>query len=363
MKPLLTVLNKTLVREFYRQHAGAFTVVLLLAGGFMRGQEHHALATYAVHSPLMLGAYFALWLVYTLNVVRFGVKTFRQHPFLQLIRLVPLGVRIRALLAAAGLLLLPVLGYAGYVSVVGWQQEAGRSLAVLVLGLPLLTLLPVLLWEYFLRNPDQTFRLDWPGVIRFNTPYPLFFIRLLLRNEPLTLLLTKAGSLLLLAGLCALYPTDDYDLRLLLLGALLAAALHSGLLYQFYRFEAVHLSLLRNLPTSTLRRFATYVFILMLLLLPELLLLLRSGPEGVLFSRLLAVWLLLVGLALVLYTLLLARHQPPDRLMPLVGGMVIFYFFLIMYRIPAYGLVAGTFGGGAFLFFRFFPKSEPAFFE
>jgi len=258
-------------------------------------------------------------------------------------------------------LLTPVLAYAGYVFTVGWLEGARGSLAVLSGSVVLLSLLPLLAVEYALRFPSPRFRLSLPLPGQLTTPYPLFFLRHRLHHEPLTLLLTKAGSLLVLAGVCALYPTDDYDLRLLLLGALLAAALHAGLVYQLYRFEAVWLRLARNLPIPPLRRAVLHALILALLLVPEALLLIRNQPAAVTAGETISVWCLLTGLVFGLYSLLWLRHRSPDQLMPLVFGMVILYFFPVMYQLPAFLLGLGTLLLALLLFVLRYPNAEPAF--
>jgi len=54
LKSIVIVLHKVMVREFYRSNASFFLVVIGLGAGFMRSNEHVALAEFFVSSPLLL---------------------------------------------------------------------------------------------------------------------------------------------------------------------------------------------------------------------------------------------------------------------------------------------------------------------
>ncbi len=353
---LWRVVYRCLVAEFYRRNLGLFLVVLLLAGGFLSSVEHIALARYAMQLPLVLGAYGALWALYALKTVQFVGQTLREPAFeiLFFLRIVPVRTRWLLLAGAQAALLGPVVGYAVFVMVYGYAPGAEWALATVPGFLVLMTLSAVLRYDSWLKNPhaDQRRRsLSAWMTQRWRQPYPIYFIQHALRAEPVLLLLTKLGTGFVLWGVCRLYPTDDYDGRLLALGVLLAAAVQGPLLVAWKEFEDQKLLFLRNLPFSLAQRAGFYLLTTALLWLPEMLLLLRYRPEGV--SRDFQLGVAAFGLALnaLFFSSLFGKSRSLEELMPRLFWGVIAGFFGVMFRVPVGGLVVGCLAS-AFLIFR-----------
>ncbi|GAB3913986.1 hypothetical protein GCM10028803_58720 [Larkinella knui] len=361
MSALWTVPEKLIVRQFYLQNTGLFLVVLMLGFGFLSSTEHIALATYALTDWSFLGAYVVLWVLYTIHSLRFSLQVVQKTDLLQLFRLIPPGKRVVLLYFLHLQLLAPVIGYAGFMIWVGNQQNATAANTGLVVIVSLLSLLPLPFVERALRNPNPE---QFSGNIsawlrqRFATPYGLFFIRYLFREQPATLLLTKIGSCLGILGVLALYPTDDYDIRLLSLGMLLSAALQAGIVFELYQFEANQLLLLRNLPVSIGNRLLGYLKIIALLISPEAVLLIKNHPADVSIPATLFVWLFGLGLVALQYATLLARHRSRDRFMSLLFWPIIGCFLLIMYRLPVWALALAGLAAATLLFIRTYYRSS-----
>ncbi|MFD1143840.1 hypothetical protein ACFQ4C_22110 [Larkinella insperata] len=360
MKALWTVPEKLIVRQFYLQNSGLFLVVLLLGFGFLSSNEHIALATYALHDSVFLAGYVALWLLYTAYVIHFQRQLLHTTNLLQFFRLIPAVKRLSVFYLLNLQLLAPVVLYAGFMLWVGVQQRTTTANGSLILIAGTLSLLPLPFIERALHNPNPELFTGYLGNwLRqtLTTPYGLFFIRYLFREQPITLLLTKAGSCLLTAGILLLYPTDDYDIRLLSLGMLLSAAFHAGVVFELYQFEARQLMLLRNLPLPLARRLLLYGGIQALLLIPEALLLIVRGPETVSLLDLAGVWFLGFSLLWLQFAALLTRHQPRDRFVATLFWPLIAFFLLIMYRLPAGSLASLSIVVATSLFIRNFYRS------
>lgn len=360
MNALLIVLRKTIVNQFYRQNAGLFFVVLMLAGSFLRAGDHIALAEATVHSPVMLTLYQAFWLLYTVFATRFAVGTIRQTEVLYQLRLIPTLRRWLSLLTVQYTLLSPILVYTAFVGWISWQQGTSGSSWQLVAGVIFMLVVPLFWLDHALKTPNRqplTVRLGGDWHERFTTPYTLFFIRHLIKNQPVLLFITKVGTCLLILGVLNLYPTDDYDIRLLALGAMLMAVSHSTVAYHLYQFEHERLAILRNLPIRPSRRLLSYALVFALLLLPEALLLPRYQPVGVSLVALAGVWVFGHSVTLLLFTLLLPRHRSLDQLMPLVCALLLVFFFCIMYQLPGWGLSLTNWAIASALFFRFYQRS------
>lgn len=360
MKAIITVLTKTIVWQFYRQNAGLLAVVFLIAGSFLRAIEHITLAQVAVHSLFIFAFYLAIWALYTLHATRFFVRAIRQHTILYHARLLPRRIRLTGLYITQLQLLLPVLMYAGFMLVISLQEKTHTASLLLISSVLMLSALPLSWIHYTLLapNPERAVtRLTTQFGQRLTTPYGLFFIRYLLQHQPILLLLTKVGTLLLTVGILLLYPTDSYDIRLLGLGMVFVAVGHVAVVYQLYQFEHERLTLYRNLPVSLFQRLLRYVFLLGILFLPEGLILIRNAPADLSVFALVSVWMFGHSVLLLQFTSLLKQFRPLDKFLPTLFWFSIGGFFFIMYRIPLWCLAFCGWGVGSWLFFTYYWKS------
>lgn len=341
---MLAILYRLLVLPFYVRNAGTFLVVILLAFGFMRPMDHEALIAAALGSPFLLSVLAGLWAIYTLRTVSFvrGQLAEPANLFLQTFRLIPAATRALFWTVLFVQLLLPVIGYAVWMLARAVHYGAWGAFSFISTVLATLVMLGAAGADYRLRHhPPGAIRLPRPSV---RLRYELFFPVHWLRHEPLSLLLTKVISCLLLAGVCRLYPTDDYDERLLLIGLMLALITHARLPQQLSDFEHRYLLFLPNLPLSRWQRLARYALTYGLLWLPELLILGRNAPAAVGFDYLIWLWLTGWGWLLLLHTLAYGHDVPPDRWQTGIFAGFIVGLLAIMFGLPVFGWLAMGWG-------------------
>jgi hypothetical protein len=331
---MLTLLNKVLVGPFYARNAGTFLVIMLLTFGFLSAVEHKALITAALGSPFLLALVFVLWSLYLLKTVSFIWQELivPEHLFLQTFWLVPTLKRWSLWLAIQASLLLPIIAYAGWMLQIATHYQKWDALSAISIYIISLILVGAALADYRLRHPNPD-GLRLPQ-LRVKLRYELFFPMHWLRHEPLSAVLTKAFSGLLLAGVCRLYPTDDYDQRLLLIGLLLAVLGHSQVGGQISSFERQYLLLLPNLPLSWYQRFSRYLITYGVIWLPELLILLRNCPDAVQLDYVVWLWLAGWGWLMLLNSLAYGYDVLPDRWLTGVVGGFIFGLLAIMFGVP-----------------------------
>ncbi|GAB3996962.1 hypothetical protein GCM10028807_40890 [Spirosoma daeguense] len=331
---MLTFLNRVFVGPFYARNAGTFLVLVLLAFGFLSGREHKALITAALGSPFLLALVFVLWSLYLLKTVSFVWQELSapEHLFLQTFWLVPTFKRWTLWLTIQIGLLAPIIIYAGWMVQLATTYQKWDSLSAIISYISCLILGGTWLNDYRLRNPSpEAIRLPQ---LRITLPYELFFPAYWLRYEPLSLVLTKAFSGLLLAGVCRLYPTDDYDERLLLIGLLLAVLGHAQVGGQVSSFERKYLLLLPNLPLSWAQRFGRYVVTYGLLWLPELLILLRNCPVDVSLYYVVLAWLTGWGWLLMMHSLAYRYEIMPDNWLTGIIAAFAIGLLVIMFGLP-----------------------------
>lgn len=350
------ILQRTLVRAFYQRHAGFLGVTLYLAFGFMRASDHEAIMEAALISPFLLAGFVGIWAVYTLRAVSFVRKTLSapELTFLQTLRLLPDPHRWLLWAGVFWNVLGPVIGYAAWTVSVGIKRGATGPVLVIILSVLALWLAAIWATDWRLHHPQpEPLRLP---ARRFVLPYWLFYPAYLARHRPLILALTKVASCLVLTGICRLYPTDEYDERLLLIGLILSVITHAGLCQQFALFETRNLLLLRNMPFSAWQRRGFYTLTYALLWFPEALILLRNwpghswpdqNPTGM-FGVLL--WLTGLTWLLAMHTLVYHRSDNVDWWFRRVFAGVIIGTVLVMFGVPVWawlltGLAAVSFLG------------------
>ena len=351
---MLTTLHRLLVLPFYVRNAGTFAVVFYFAFGFMRPMDHEALITEALGSPFLLSLFGLVWALYTVRTVSFirGQLAAPEHLFLQTFWLVPAQTRGLFWLILFAQLLIPVILYAGWMGARAVHYQTWMALVAIVGAVLALLVAGVSAADYRLRHPaPDTLRLP---DLRIRLPYELFFPTYWLRHEPLSLLLTKLISCLLLVGVCRLYPTDDYDHRLLLIGLMLAIITHSQVGRQLSAFEQRYLLLLPNLPLSVVQRFGRYVLIYGLIWLPELLILLRNYPAEIQFAYVGGLWLTGWGWLLLLHGLAYGRNVPPEHWQTVVFWSFIVGLLAIMFGLPMVGWLTLSWLGAVLIQYRSF---------
>ncbi|QKZ13764.1 hypothetical protein [Spirosoma sp. KUDC1026] len=346
---MFTVLYRTLVLPFYVRNAGTLMIVVLLAFGFMRPMDHEALITAALGSPFLLSLVFVGWGLYAWRTISFvrNQLLIPEHLFLRTFRLVPPVNRYLVWLGLATQLLLPVIGYAAWMLARAVHYQTWGSLSAIVFILIALIGCGAAAADFRPRNPVP-FSLTLPS-LSVQLPYVLFYPTYWLRQEPLSLVLTKTISMLLLVGVCRLYPTDDYDQRLLLIGLMLAIIAHSQVGRQQHAFEQRYLLLLPNLPLFWFQRLGRYVLTYGLIWLPELLIILRNCPDKVSLIYGIGLWLTGWGWLLLLHSLAATRNITPERWQTSVFWAFIIGLISIMFGLPVGGwLVIGWLGATGF---------------
>lgn len=363
MISILTILRKTLVVEYYRLNTGFLFLVLMFAFGILRPEDHIALSAYVFASPFLLALVMGIFALYHLKTVFFVRQRllWDSYEVLYQLVLIPKWQRWMAWLYVQLILWLPVMLYAAFVGFYGWKFGQKTAVIVTFIYILFVPITGIMSYEYRIFRPNPDTKLNAVSGYfnrQFKKPYWSYFMLYLFKQNPVLLLTTKGFTCFIVMGICTIYPTDDYDERLLSLGILTIGLVHSVLLLHLYEFEHLQLPLLRNLPLTLRQRAIRYFQLFLLLLLPETLFLIRYLPETVTAWYTVQWWALGMGFLWVIFGRFLQRHYTMDLL--LRQGVYVFFagFFLIMFRVPALFLAITSFSIGIYLFHRFYYASE-----
>lgn len=350
------ILHLTLVQQYYRQNALFIFVILMGAFGFLSGREHITLIRHALHQPTVLYVAFFFWALHSLKVTAFGLRALalRENEFLHHLHLFSRGQRILAFFLVLFQLIPLTFLYALCMAVVAWQEQKwGTGIAGILFHL-VMCLLGAGLMEMKFTRPDWRLPRFLP---RWSLPFPewSFFPYYLVTRQTVLFFLSKVFSVGLLLIVCVLFPTDDYDVRLLGLGAVLAAFGSTVIFQNWIFYEWRYFDFVRNLPLGIPQRFAKYASVIFLLVLPEWLVLLRNWPWALGWMDLGRVAFLLYGVSLGLY-FYQRWDGASDNFKPIVYAAIAFCI-LVMFQVPL-EILAVLSGGGGFVLFRSHYYSE-----
>lgn len=265
-----------------------YLVILLLAFGFLRGEEHIQLARLFMARTALLLLIALFWGLHVVKSAFFFLKLMRQSqyeilfetPFLpprkSLVELSLMQVSLNAIF----------LLYAAFMLMIGIVEKQWVNVGILLVVNIIYIAAPVLWKAKLLRSPAAFHRNSklW-GLQLPKIAYPSwsFFTVFLLKEEPFYLLLQKLFAAVVIAGMVYFYPTDDYDERLLKLGLFVVASGYFTLAQPYEAFYVNGILFTRNLPISVLKFFGSLCLNAVIFTLPELILFISYLPDSVSF--------------------------------------------------------------------------------
>jgi hypothetical protein len=343
-----TILHKVFVKEFYRLNAGFFLVIVILTFGFMSGVEHKALAEFFIASPVVMLIPIAVWTIYLIKIVSFNRHqlTLSENQFLFEIVLLPRSRQSISFLLALSSQFLPAILYGCFLVLMAAKHQKIIPILIVVLSISLLLLVSVTLMQWMVASRLRDKRIT--GIKRFldykfSKPFVQFYTEWVIRQEPVMLLGTKIFSGILIFAVTQLYKGEDYDWRLLAMGATIAFIANFMVIAALKRFEGFRLSLLRNLPMSLMKRSAIHLAVMTILCIPEVILLIRNFPENLPWQH--SVFTILFGISICMFLYGLSfinsiQHKDPVRW---IFGAGIAWILLVLWKVPLELLAAVNF--------------------
>jgi len=340
----MKILMISTVREFFRQRAGMFFVILGVLLGFMSSREHYSFALFFLTDPFGMHYLLVIWLIYCLLCIQFLIKLWSlpEYTFIYNSRLWIVSKRLtRFFLLALGLLQ-PLIYYGFYVVSIASQDGLLHRIWPICLYYVLLSTIVVFAAEWRIRHP-HVYQKPIKTVFRWPFPRPASWIywsmEWLLREKALTFLVCKIGAIGIVMGTLLYYSTGTYDIRLPAIGMSLGYLLNIGLSYELYRWESDIWLWGRTLPTSPFRRLLRLLALHALIILPETLVSLRQNALP--FVEVLQLYGLGLSLLILFHVYLYKKGGLlEDTMQPVLLGFVVLTL-LILYKSPI-PAIAGT---------------------
>jgi hypothetical protein len=357
----MKILMISTVQAFFRQRAGMFFVLMGLLFGFMSSREHYGFALFFLTDPFGMYYLVVIWGLYTLLCAHFISNLWTQpdYHFIYNTRLWPNTKRmIRFVMMALGFLQ-PILYYGIYIISIARQDKLLHRVWPIFIFYALLSMTLVLVAEHRIRTP-RFFHAK--GKTVFNWPFPrpvswiYWSIEWLFREKGLTLLCCKIGAIGVFICTLIYYQTDTYDIRLPAIGLTLGYLLNIGLSYELFRWENEIWLWNRSLPVSRVVRFTRTLRIHAILIIPETLIAVRYNVIAAL--EILQLYVLGLSVILIFHSYLYKRGGLlEDMMKPVLSGFVVLTF-LILYKIPVWGIGAAGLLLSCYLYSKWYGKEE-----
>jgi len=332
------------VSAFFRQRAGTFLVLLGVLFGFLSANEHHAFAVFFLTGSYGMLTLFFIWLIYSLLCVQFLINTWElpEYTFIFHARTWPAPVRMRRFAVQALGFLQPILYYGVYLLTIAIQDKLFARLWPIIPFYVVLMLMLTSAAEWRIRKPVLYVAAKSKSIIQWPFPRPASWLywsmEWLVRERGITLLVGKTGAMLVAAGTMLYYSTGDYDIRMPAVGMSLAYLLNLGLSLELYQWEAEIWLWGRSLPVPIWKRWVRIAAAHFVLIVPETVVVLRSGALS--FAEAGQLYLLGLAILLVSHLYLYKRAGLPENAMQVFLFAFIALTLLILYKIPLLLLAA-----------------------
>lgn len=363
MKAIIKVLTRTFAVTFYERNALFFFLLIGIAGGFMSGKDHVALASAIAGHPLLTLIPIILWILYGLKIWIFNSQLSDESQ-LRLIRDLSLLTGTRQLLSFAPVILiqdLPVLIYGAFLMSIAFYSDqviSGWIILINVLTIPaLLTIALYLKFNYPQREPRITKLKSWIDSI-VQRPFILFFPELTIGQKPGQTIVSKLFSCLLIAGISRLYYFEAYDYRFIAMGSLIAFATMQILIFDYVHFENKSFSMLRSLPWSLSKRMINFILSMLLVALPELFTLLGYFPKQLSWVNYLEVVALCFSFLIFSYTSLIFKNMDLEHFSQRAFITTLAAVILVLFKIPLLLLITVALAVSAYRYRQFYSFEE-----
>ncbi|RAJ83366.1 hypothetical protein CLV59_103333 [Chitinophaga dinghuensis] len=363
------IFRRIFTGRFYVENTGFFLVLFYFLFGIVNGSNllyyHLGLMTGFLSSWSFLLLVLFLWLLYTLRITGFVIKTLEQSPYSFLYSTMTCmddkerrGLWLRLQFQ----MYLPVFVYGLIAAGVGIFRHYYLPAAIIILFNLLMCIWPVRFYEKKLWQPDVFFfttRFSRWLDRHFVKPPVLYFYYELFTAFPRKIFTTKLWSAAILWLTFFLMRQSDFmDLRALQLGMIGCVLLHTQLMIHHRAFEEIYLPFMLNLPISTLRNYSRVAGFYVLLLIPEIIIIFFQSNHRFTITEIMTAGITGMTMLLLFRVLLYFPRMNAEvhlRWILLIAFVVLFMILggALWYAVAGMQLVA------ALIFFRKFREYEP----
>jgi hypothetical protein len=336
-----TLLIKTFVKPFYRQHAGLFVFLFTIMFGVVSVIDgakftdyHFFLIQGMMRNSFLFLLVLLLWFLYTKKSEQFVVNILMRpdYSFLNVLSLLESKRLYRMLVWIQFLLILPIIIYACIIFAAGFYMHEYIKCLLILLYIIGICLISARWYLYYIQNPG---RHPWTLSRIFSlkvseTPYWSLFIRYIGIDKKLLFTGIKIYSCSVLYLMIVNQARVEYDLRMIMIFFSMGILGHGLLVHQLRDMEETSLTFYRTVPISLLKRFTQYAILYFILLIPEIITIIFLTPRYLHFED--AITLILISYSILLFLnslLFIQFFRMKDYLKIILCIFFIEYFFVL----------------------------------
>ncbi len=333
------IFQRAYATEFYSQNAMFFLLILGLAFGFMRGNEHMALAEFIIALPICTLIPIAVWTFYTIKIVTFNTRTSHlpEMSFAFDLMLTPRRQRLPPLLLVSVNQFMPAIAYGFFLIVTGIKNQAWIATSILSGSLIIFVCAITVFLHRAIRHPHLQMEVSefktWLDS-KSEKNHTRIFTEWLIRTHPGMAFFTKVAGCILLFAVCQLYKYDVYDSRLLAMAGLVAFCAMIAIVYQYVLFESSRFDILRNLPFPLTKRVTQFILCMAAFCIPDIVTLSWCYPEYLSLSHFAQILIFGFSLLLAGYCYLLGKSIAFEKLTTTLFFFGMALFLLILLKVP-----------------------------
>ena len=337
---LIRVFDKAFVRRFYEAHLLAFLFFALVMFGMADGKlvlyMHYYILQNAFASWFSLFCLWLAWALYSANGLRYMLNTLGKDEFrfLYTSNSAPAFNLLKALTLTTVQINAPVIIY-GLIGVVIGAMQGHFVFAIAgILGLILNIVVTVAIVYQRLVTAHKKPLLSglklFPRIgIKPNMLSVL--LRQITYDNKVALVGTKLFSCAVLYGANYEWASFNYDIRWMQVAMAIGIPAQGVLLYQVWSFETTYLSFTRNFPIAVWKRYLYTLWLILVLLIPEIALLTAYCVRFHLLWQLPVYELYAVALPMLLYAMLFTRGFNQESFMSFLFAIGLATFFVTLF--------------------------------
>ena len=227
--------------------------------------------------------------------------------------------------------------------------------SLLIFLLLFVVLLSILLFKKLISLPHEKSSIQIRFLNKVVKPSSLFFIEHLIRNDFVLLLLSKVYSCLLIIGAAALYKTDQFDIRLIVTGVLLAMVGNVAIIHKYIWFYFYETKFIKNLPESILKISSLQFLTFLIIIIPEIMVIVRHYPITPSFADVIGILSFSFSIIAMIYALMLIKQVELSDFVIQIFWLVVLTTFLILFSIhPLLLAILYVFISIVIIYFRYF---------
>jgi hypothetical protein len=337
------VFVKIFVWGFYKANAGLFTFLLLFLFGMIRMNEHILIARFFLESYGLLVYPLFVWIIYNLNVFYHfhSLARIPQNYFLSDSILADRKILFRYAVVVQVLIFFPLILYGLLLAALAIEEFLWVK-SFIILG-SVFILLGLNSW-YFMHQvcrqynafPEEKVYLRKPGkrTLRLEQQY----FHYIFLSDPVRLMISKIISLVIILAVFYLYRNEEYKFSLITIGILSAALMNGMIIYDMHDFFENKYSILRNLPVPLLQKAMKDLYIILILVLPEIAAIIRNSVSGN-FTLTIEITFFMLSLLFLVKAILLIRPVDTETFLKWIVYGFIILTFVLLYQPPLIVLI------------------------